>query len=135
MLSILVGLFIAALSFYYYNYVWIYPANFPAGPRFPLPIIGDVWSLSKKLSPLQIIEEMHRKYGPIVGFAMGSKLCVSLSDYDVVAKYFSKAEFSQRDSSVSQIYMRGGSVFGGQVPGLVFSNGEHFRHIRKFSLR
>ncbi len=50
---------------WYRKKVWIYPDNFPPGPRAPLPILGDALSLGKDI-PVGV-DKLHEKYGPIIG--------------------------------------------------------------------
>ncbi len=80
--------------FWYWKKVWIYPRNFPPGPRFPLPIVGDALSLGMDLSVG--LKNLHKKYGNLVGFSMGSHLAVSVRDFATIQKILHMEEYSRR---------------------------------------
>ncbi|KAM8953591.1 cytochrome P450 2K1-like isoform 2-T2 [Pelodytes ibericus] len=103
--------------------------NFPPGPK-PWPIIGNLHLLfgSKKKS-YEVFEELASTYGPVYSIKLGSQKIVVLCGYE----------------SVKDALINHADVFSGRpiVPmfqqiakgyGVVFSNGENWKVMRRFTL-
>ena len=88
-------IFLSALSiWWYWKKVWIYPTNFPPGPRFPLPVLGDAIALGSE--PPVNLKKLHQKHGDLVGFLFGSYLTVSVRDFPTLQKILAMKEYSHR---------------------------------------
>ena len=80
---IFVALFVALFA------VWFYkrtrkPDNFPPGPP-RWPIVGSLPHISNKQNNLLLgLREPFKKYGPLVGYYVGSTPIVLVADYDVL---------------------------------------------------
>ncbi|KAK0729565.1 cytochrome P450 [Lasiosphaeris hirsuta] len=74
------------------------PVNFPPGPP-GLPIIGNLHQIPRGL-PFLAFEEWSQKYGPIVGFKLGSQNAVVLQDA----------------SLVHELIVKKGSIFSARPP-------------------
>ncbi|KAM4696317.1 cytochrome P450 2B11-like [Rhinophrynus dorsalis] len=101
--------------------------NLPPGPT-PLPIIGNLLQL-KTGRLLDSLQEMKHRYGDIYTLFLGTRRVVVLCGYDIV-----------KEALLDQ-----GEEFGfrGHLPvieasskgqGVIFSNGEDWKHMRRFSL-
>ena len=60
------------------------PKNFPPGPRFPLPLIGDGYVLMTAPTLTDGFEKLRIQYGDVYGFYMGPKRSVVISDFDLI---------------------------------------------------
>ncbi|KAM4042301.1 cytochrome P450 2C5-like [Anomaloglossus baeobatrachus] len=101
--------------------------NFPPGP-VPLPIIGNMHVINT-LKPQKSLMEMSKKYGPIFTVYLGAERLVILSGYDTVkdALVNHSEEFAGRPIT----------AIGSKVSdnhGILFSNGESWRVMRRFTL-
>jgi hypothetical protein len=59
------------------------------GPT-PLPIIGNILSLSLNKDPYNTYIKWHKKYGPIHTFWMGEKPIVSITNFNLMKETFIK---------------------------------------------
>uniref|UniRef100_A0A8C8SA38 unspecific monooxygenase n=1 Tax=Pelusios castaneus TaxID=367368 RepID=A0A8C8SA38_9SAUR len=103
------------------------PGKLPPGP-LPFPVIGNTLQLNKKNLP-QHIEELSETYGPIFTIYLGSERVVVLYGYETVKEALIGLgdEFSGRGS------MPLFEKFA-QQSGIVFSNGERWKQLRRFAL-
>ncbi|XP_073406041.1 cytochrome P450 2A5-like [Dendrobates tinctorius] len=102
-------------------------SNFPPGPT-PLPFLGNLLQIDFK----NIVEEFVKfgsKYGPVSMAYLGPKKVLILNGYDVVREAFlDNAEvFSDRPRlAIPEMVFKG--------HGLIFTNGERWRQMRRFTL-
>ncbi|CAI9585503.1 unnamed protein product [Staurois parvus] len=99
----------------------------PPGPT-PLPIVGNVLQI-KRGKLVQSLMEFAEKYGSIYTVYFGHNPIVVLSGYETVKEALldRAEEFSGRGrNSAFEDFFKG--------HGLVFSNGEHWKDLRRFSL-
>ncbi|XP_078006895.1 LOW QUALITY PROTEIN: cytochrome P450 2C44-like [Phascolarctos cinereus] len=99
----------------------------PPGPT-PLPFIGNILQLNFKSIPASL-SQLAEKYGPIYTLYFGTECVVVLHGYNILKE----ALIDQGDAFIGR----------GTVPmiedvlegkGIVFSRGERWKHIRRFSL-
>ena len=83
---------------------------------------------------LTFMERMRVKYGRIYSFNIGTDPVVVLADYDLYI------EAAQRDEFQGRPYL--GAPFDNRYPdkdnqcrGIMFSNGEEWKELRRFSMR
>ncbi|KAM7171374.1 cytochrome P450 2H2-like isoform 2-T2 [Macrochelys suwanniensis] len=99
----------------------------PPGP-IAFPIIGNTLQLSMKNLP-QHVEELSAKYGPIFTIYLGSERVVVLYGHEIVKEALIGLgdEFSGRGSMpIFEKISKG--------KGIVFSNGEQWKQLRRFAL-
>ncbi|KAM9316379.1 uncharacterized protein PAF06_007389 [Gastrophryne carolinensis] len=124
LLSIVVILFFTNL---YNNQKQNKYKNFPPGPR-PLPIIGNMHILNLN-KPHTTIIELSKTYGPVLSVQVGMQKMVALCGYDTIkdALINHAEEFSDRPRS---------PMFSKTIRdyGVVFSNGENWKVMRRFTL-
>ncbi|XP_078517155.1 cytochrome P450 2G1-like isoform X2 [Lissotriton helveticus] len=101
--------------------------NLPPGP-YPFPFIGNALQLSGG-EVVQILQRLSKTYGPVFTVYMGSRRVVVLWGYEAVKEALvdQAEEFSGRGKLPSN-----DGVFQGC--GIIFSNGEHWKQLRRFSL-
>ncbi len=119
--------------FWYRKRVWGYPANFPPGPRFPLPFVGDAIALGLDI-PVGLAK-LHKKHGDIVGFMLAHHPAISIADFDTLQKNMAMDEYSHRSPSPGfELYRR-----EGEIPdigsGIVLGHGEAWKKVHRFTLR
>ncbi|KAM8953687.1 cytochrome P450 2K1-like isoform 3-T3 [Pelodytes ibericus] len=126
LVSVVVVLFL--LNLFYDRKENIYK-NFPPGPK-PLPVIGNLYTLlGSTKKTYEIFQELSKTYGPIFSLQLGSKKMVVLCGYDIVKDALTNYadEFSGRPvSPLSQSISKG--------HGLIISNGENWKVMRRFTL-
>ncbi|XP_068136108.1 cytochrome P450 2B11-like isoform X1 [Hyperolius riggenbachi] len=122
LVSVLVILFLAKV---YNNQKQ--PKNLPPGPR-PLPIVGNLLLLDP-VQPYKTLTELSKKYGPVYTVHFGLGKAVVLCGYDTIKDAFLNhaEEFSNRPVMplVAKIT---------KDHGLIFSNGESWKAMRRFTL-
>ena len=74
-------LFLIFLLIWYYQ-KWTHPQAFPAGPRKPLPIVGEAHLLDKEV--YKSFCDLTLEYGDICGFWLGSKRTVIVSNFEMI---------------------------------------------------
>ncbi|XP_068136090.1 cytochrome P450 2K1-like [Hyperolius riggenbachi] len=101
--------------------------NFPPGPR-PLPIIGNIHQIDMQ-KPHKALIELSKTYGPVLGVRIGLERMVVLCGLETIkdALIDHAEEFSNRPWS--PVLER---VLGGD--GIIFSNGESWKAMRRFTL-
>ena len=85
---------LSILAFIWYWKISQLPKNFPPGPRFPLPIVGDAYILGRDISGG--LSKVTKKYGKIAGMWMGSERAVLISDFEILQDLLNKNESSGR---------------------------------------
>ncbi len=129
----LVIFFVIVFLFWYKKKVWIYPANFPPGPRAPLPLVGDAYRLTADI-PVGL-KYFHKKHGNIIGLNAGGLLTVSISDYETIQKTMAMDEYSHRiKMSGFEIFRRDDPIYE-ENTSLVFGHGAQWNVMHRFSLR
>ena len=128
-------LFVILLVYWYRIKVWVYPQNFPPGPRFPFPIFGDALGLGD--GPLsEELAKLHQKHGDLVGFSLGNTPAVSIGDFDTIQEVLVKEEYSSRPPQQGwEMFKRKGYKVTNEGIGIVFSYGETCKRIHRFTLR
>ncbi|KAM9316089.1 cytochrome P450 2K1-like [Gastrophryne carolinensis] len=103
------------------------PPGFPPGPR-PLPIIGNLHMINSQ-KPYETLHELSKKYGTVYSIHMGEKRMVVLCGYETVkdALLNHAEEFSAR--AMIPLF---NEVAEGH--GILFSNGENWKAMRRFTL-
>ena len=84
-----------------------HPKNFPPGPKYPLPVIGHGYLLSKKLN--ESLLSLASKYGKIYGMWLFGKRAIIISDFEVLQNVMNKNETSNREMN---------SITGKQMPSI-----------------
>ncbi len=77
---------------------------------------------------------MKRKFGPIFSYKLVFYDCVGISDFDLIKEALNNPDLSDRPRLHAFEDFRYPTI-NGEVPGLIFGNGEKWRHLRRFSLR
>ena len=85
---------IAILGLIWYIKSWLHPRNFPPGPRFPLPVIGDIYVIGTDF--VKGLKKLKVKYGPTFGFWLGNQRCVVITDYDLLHDVMHRHETNSR---------------------------------------
>ncbi|XP_048801316.1 cytochrome P450 2H1-like isoform X4 [Lagopus muta] len=99
----------------------------PPGPT-PIPIIGNVFQLNP-WNLMESFKELSKKYGPIFTIHLGPKKVVVLYGYDVVKEALIDNGDAFSGRGVLPLIQK---VFKGL--GIVTSNGETWRQLRRFAL-
>ncbi|XP_066451733.1 cytochrome P450 2C14-like [Eleutherodactylus coqui] len=101
--------------------------NFPPGPK-PLPIIGNVLMLDMS-KPYKTFMELSETYGPVFSVNIGLTKTVVLCGYETIkdALINHADAFSNRPITPITAKLAGNN-------GLVFSNGENWKVMRRFAL-
>ncbi|XP_055954831.1 cytochrome P450 2B19 [Patella vulgata] len=104
------------------------PRGIPPGPKFTLPLIGDLLFLGKGDINV-ILRRMRKKYGDIFSMYFGPRLVIVLNGYDKIKEALVKNGdlFSDRPTLfVSEMI--------GKRRGIVSSSGQLWKDQRKFAL-
>ena len=86
--------FIAILSSIWYIKSWFHPKDFPPGPRFPFPIIGDLYLVGSDF--VKGLKKLKEKFGPTFGFWLGTQRCVVVTDFELLQDVLNRSETSSR---------------------------------------
>ncbi|XP_077345204.1 cytochrome P450 2K4-like [Lithobates pipiens] len=101
--------------------------NFPPGPR-PLPIIGNVLSIDM-YKPHKTFIELSKTYGPVLGVQIGLEKMVVLCGYDAVKDALINHADEFSDRPLMSMFTK-----TARENGVVFSNGENWKVMRRFAL-
>jgi len=132
--------YLAIIAFTLYAYWKIvkpfkHPPNFPPGPRNTNPILGDALTLLP--NNLVSFAKLHKKYGHIFGGWLTYKTrFVAVDNYDLILEAGTKDELISRPF-VEALDEQKGSLKPSDpayTPGVLFSRGQHWRDMRRFSL-
>uniref|UniRef100_A0A671SKQ3 Cytochrome P450 2K1-like n=1 Tax=Sinocyclocheilus anshuiensis TaxID=1608454 RepID=A0A671SKQ3_9TELE len=101
--------------------------NYPPGPK-PLPLLGNLHTLNLKKTYMSLCE-LSKRYGSVYTVHFGPKKVVILSGYKAVKQALVNLseEFGERD--ITPIFHDFNQGYG-----IVFSNGENWREMRRFAL-
>ncbi|XP_040283200.1 cytochrome P450 2K6-like [Bufo bufo] len=102
-------------------------SNFPPGPK-PLPIIGNMHIINS-MKPQKSFMEISKKYGTVFSVQFGTEKMVILCGYDTVKDVLINhaEEFAGRPvTAIGAITL--------QQYGVIFSNGENWKMMRRFTL-
>ncbi|XP_069832025.1 cytochrome P450 2C14-like [Dendropsophus ebraccatus] len=122
LLSIVVILFLAKTLMQNGN-----PKNFPPGPT-PLPIIGNALTIDMS-KPHKTFMELAKTYGPVFSVQIGMTKAVVLSGYEVVKD----ALINHADVFSNRPHAPVTAKFS-KNNGVIFSNGENWKVMRRFTL-
>ena len=111
--------FFVTLSFVWYWQNWSHPKRFPPGPRLPIPIIGDAYTLDKDL--YKGLCDLVNRYGNFCGLWFGGNRVVIINDYEACLDILNRNESTGRQKVAADTF-RGGYSFG-STPGIAFSHG------------
>ncbi|KAK6189768.1 hypothetical protein SNE40_001764 [Patella caerulea] len=105
------------------------PRGIPPGPRFTLPILGDMLSLRGEEDLRVVARQLRKEYGDICSAYFGSKLFIFLNSYDVIKDALVKNGdiFSNRPSLFWLDLVL-------QRKGIILSEGQPWKEQRKFAL-
>ncbi len=113
-----------------------HPKGFPDGPRFPLPILGDILAVGGNFE--EGFESLRQKYGDAVGLYFGRYRSVIVSDFDLIQEVGSNPLFQSRQNIVGTNGMRGNFVKTGNnetcIGGIILSTGITWVEQRRFAL-
>ena len=137
--------FLISIVFVMVLCVWLYKrtqksTNFPPGPP-RLPVVGSLPYITGKQQNLLLgLRDMVSKYGPVVGYYIGSTPIVLVSDFEILKQICKLDSMSYRPSISPLHFFREGwetiqSSPGnnqGRAPGIIFSNGTYWKEQRKF---
>ncbi|XP_073481199.1 cytochrome P450 2K1-like isoform X1 [Aquarana catesbeiana] len=101
--------------------------NFPPGPR-PLPIIGNALSIDMH-KPHKTFIELSKTYGPVLGVQIGLEKMVVLCGYDAVKDALINHADEFSDRPLMSMFTK-----TARENGVVFSNGENWKVMRRFTL-
>ncbi|XP_044154364.1 cytochrome P450 2C55-like [Bufo gargarizans] len=123
--ALLIGLLTVLL--YLFISAWRKRQHLPPGPT-PWPIIGNLHQIDKS-APYNTFTELGKKYGSVYTLYTGWKPTVVLYGYDTLKEALlgQADDFSGR--AIVPVFER-----VARKKGLVFSNGQHWFHQRRFSL-
>ena len=82
--------FFVTLSFVWYWQNWSHPKRFPPGPRLPIPIIGDAYTLDKDL--YKGLCDLVNRYGNFCGLWFGGNRVVIINDYEACLDILNRNE-------------------------------------------
>ncbi|CAD5218095.1 unnamed protein product [Bursaphelenchus okinawaensis] len=114
----------------FYNYYWK-RRNLPPGPA-PLPVVGNILTLSQQNRWETKFIEWNQKYGSIFTYWLGELPIVAICDYDDMQTYFVKNADIFSDRYVVERTMD--LVRGGHY-GVIMGNGGPWREHRRFALK
>ncbi|KAL3110018.1 hypothetical protein niasHT_015621 [Heterodera trifolii] len=120
-------LFLLSL-FLFYHFHWKL-LNLPPGP-IPLPFFGNAPQFSGK-NRYNKFKEWTQKFGPIYTVWLGELPVVVFTDFEMIKQCFTKDEFAGRNFLNNHFRM----FSGGEVNGVIRTEGEQWKQLRKFTLK
>ncbi len=126
----MLAIFLIFFATLYYCY-WLlvvkrHPDNFPPGPRFPIPLLGDFIGFGRRPD---LLTKLRKDYGDIVGMWRGEEREVVISGYDLLLEASAKDECLGRPQGIVKAELEDGGV-----PGIVFSSGQNWIEQRRYTL-
>ena len=104
------------------------PADIPVGPRFTLPLLGDLLQFARLNGDvLKSLRMLHKEHGDIYSFYMGRQLAIIVNGYELIHKVLVEkgVQFCGRPQGfMRQVYSLG--------KGLGFSTGDDWKKQRSF---
>ncbi|XP_060128277.1 cytochrome P450 2K6-like [Zootoca vivipara] len=101
--------------------------NLPPGPR-PLPLIGNLHIMDLK-RPYRTMLKLSKQYGPVFSIQMGPRKTVVLAGYETVKEALVNQADAFADRPIVPMFQELSQGFG-----VVFSNGENWKVMRRFAL-
>ncbi|CAD5230311.1 unnamed protein product [Bursaphelenchus okinawaensis] len=123
-------IFLALVLTLFYNFYWK-RRSYPPGPT-PLPLIGNIYSLSKVNRWETKFIEWSQKYGTTFTYWLGEMPVVAVCDYNDMQEYFVKNSDIFSNRFVNERTMK--MMKGGQY-GIISGNGGPWREHRRFALK
>jgi cytochrome P450 len=129
LISLLILFALLWISLHIYKMYFGGKSMLPHGPT-PLPLLGNLHQLDPKRAHKSFLE-MSKKYGPIVTIRLGPRLAVVLNDIKTVQECFLKQgeNFAGRPRLLVN-----DEIFSMGRKGIVNSDGDHNKELRRFSL-
>ncbi len=124
------AIFLVFIATLYYCY-WLlvikrHPDNFPPGPRFPIPFLGDFIGFGRRPD---LIDNLRKEYGDIIGMWKGEGREIVISSYDLLLEASAKDECLGRPQGIVKSQLE-----DGRVPGIIFSSGQNWIEQRRDTL-
>lgn len=110
----------------FYNFVWK-RRRLPPGPP-PLPVLGNVLHLAPE-NQYKIFQQWSAEYGPVYTIWVGEQPVVIVTDFELIKASFIKDGDSYTDRAFFKEHFL---AFHGSVDGVIRSDGELWRQMRKF---
>ncbi|XP_064408743.1 cytochrome P450 2C18-like isoform X1 [Latimeria chalumnae] len=127
------GLLSLVLTFLLFSLVLLFflkknkAVRLPPGPP-ALPLLGNILQLDRK-APFKTLEELSKTYGPMFMVYIGTKPVVVLCGYNIVKEAL--VDYGEEFSGRGEIPVATRTT---KRYGLIFSNGERWKQLRRFSL-
>ncbi len=104
--ALLVAIVLVALALHWVSVTTRPPCkDFPPGPRFPLPVVGDAISLGKNI--IAGFERLRLVHGDVYGLYLGRERTVVVSDFELVQEVGARHEFANRQVELRTILIVG----------------------------
>uniref|UniRef100_A0A914HV64 Cytochrome P450 n=1 Tax=Globodera rostochiensis TaxID=31243 RepID=A0A914HV64_GLORO len=126
MLLLLLLIVFCALFFYHLHWKRL---HLPPGP-IPLPFVGNIAQFSGQKKRYNKFEEWTKEFGPIYTIWLGEQPVVIFTDFEMMKQCFTKDEFAGRNFLNNHF-----RLFSGEVYGIIRTEGELWRQMRKFTLK
>ena len=123
------------LVIYWFLIATRHPKNFPPGPRWSLPVLGNALDIGTDMGVG--FENLRLKYGDVFGMFLSKDRAVVVSDYNLIQEVGSNPAFVNRQDFRAAQDLRGGMVKSGNeetIGGVIFSNGPTWVEQRRYAL-